>query len=401
MQLTLSAELAAFRQEVRAFIRDTLPRELAERQCRVGDPGVDEDGLAWQRILFEQGWSVAHWPVEHGGCGWSPMQLFIFEEECNSADAPVPAWQNTHMVGPVIYTFGSAAQKERFLPAIRRGDYQWAQGFSEPNAGSDLASLRTSARREGDRYIVKGQKIWTSAAYMCEWGFFLVRTNPDVKPQAGISFLLIDMKSPGITVRRIPQINGGAHLCEVFLDDVEVPLDNLVGQEGQGWSYAKFLLDHERTASSFIYWSKREFQKLKNVARHERLDGIPLIETPLFRSRLVEVECELYALEWSVLRVLADEQFQYPASAVASVLKVHGSRLQQRITDLATEALGRRALRFFEYEPMVRGEYIPSEIWPAYVHGRTALYLHQRAATVYGGAVQVQKNIIAKVAFGL
>ena len=277
MQLESSPELEVFREEVRAFLREHLPREMAERQRRACDPAVDEDGLAWQGILHRKGWSVAHWPREHGGCGWSPLQMFVFEDECHKFDAPIPAWQNTHMVGPVIYTFGSEQQKQRFLPPIVRGDYQWAQGFSEPGAGSDLASLRTLAVRDGDHYVVKGQKIWTSGAHLSEWGFFLVRTNTEVKPQAGISFLLIDLKSPGITIRRIPQINGAAHLCEVFLDDVRVPAENLVGQEGQGWSYAKFLLDHERTASSFIYWSKRELDKIKQIARQERLDGVPRI----------------------------------------------------------------------------------------------------------------------------
>ena len=400
MQLELSPQLEDFRQEVREFLGANLPREMAERQHRACDPAVDEDGLAWQRILHRKGWSVAHWPVEQGGCGWSPLQMFIFEEECHYFDAPIPAWQNTHMVGPVIYTFGSAEQKRRFLPAIIRGDYQWAQGFSEPSAGSDLASLRTTAVRDGDHYVVTGQKIWTSGAYLSEWGFFLVRTNPDVKPQAGISFLLIDLKTPGITVRRIPQINGGAHLCEVFLDNVRVPAENLVGEEGQGWSYAKFLLDHERTASSFIYWSKRELQKVKHIARLEQLDGVPLIDTPVFRGKLVQIECELQALEWSVLRILAEEKFQSPVTAVASVLKVHGSQLQQRLTDLGTEALGGRALRMFDYEPMINGDYADCDIWPAYVQGRTAVYFLERAATIYGGALQVQKNIIAKLAFG-
>jgi alkylation response protein AidB-like acyl-CoA dehydrogenase len=400
MQLELNPELETFRQEVRAFLRASLPREMAERQHRACDPAVDEDGIAWQRILHRKGWSVPHWPLEYGGCGWSPLQMFIFEEECHNFDAPVPAWQNTHMVGPVIYTFGSEEQKRRFLPPIVRGDYQWAQGFSEPSAGSDLASLRTAAVRDGDHYIVRGQKIWTSGAHHSEWGFFLVRTNPDVKPQAGISFLLIDLKTPGITIRQIPQINGAAHLCEVFLDEVRVPAENLVGQEGQGWSYAKFLLDHERTASSFIYWNKRELQKVKQIARQERLDGVPLIDTPVFRGKLVQTECELHALEWSVLRILAGERFQYPDTAVASVLKVHGSQLQQRITDLGTEALGGRALRMFDYEPMIRGDYPDDAAWPGYVHGRTAVYFAERAATIYGGALQVQKNIIAKLAFG-
>lgn len=401
MQFELGADLEAFRRQVREYLQESLPSELAERQQRLSNPSNDEDGLAWQRVLYQKGWSVPQWPAEHGGCGWSPLQQFVFEEECHFADAPVPAWQNTHMVGPVIYTFGSQLLKDKFLPPIARGDYQWAQGFSEPNAGSDLASLRTTATREGDHYIVQGQKIWTSGAHLCEWGFFLVRTNSQVKPQAGISFILIDMKTPGITIRQIPQMTGHAHVCEVFLDQVKVPAENLVGEEGKGWSYAKFLLDHERTASSFIYFNKRELQKTKRIAREEKLDGVPLIDTPVFRSKLVRLETQLQALEWSVLRVLAEEKTAYHDSAVVSVLKVAGSTIQQALTELQAEALGLRALRFYEHEPLVEGSFERSEAWPEYVPGRAALYLEQRAATIYGGALQVQKNIIAKLAFGL
>jgi len=401
MQLEFGREIERFRSDVREFIRTHLPPEMASRQRRITNPCIDEDGLAWHRILATKGWSVPHWPQEYGGCGWSALQLFVFEEECHYADAPVPAWQNTHMVGPVIYTFGSQQQKERFLPPLVRGDCQWAQGFSEPSAGSDLASLRTSAARHGDRYVVNGQKIWTSGAHVAEWGFFLVRTNPDVKPQAGISFILIDMRSPGITVRRIPQMNGHAHVCEVFLDNVEVPMDQLVGEEGGGWSYAKFLLDHERTASAFIYQSKRELQKTKTMAKDAVIDERPLLEDPIYRSRMAVVESELLALEWSVLRVLADEKTPYHHTAVASVLKIAGSSLQQRIAELQADALALRSLRFFPSEQIVSGVVESPEAWPDYVPGRSAFYMDQRAATIYGGALQVQKNIIAKLAFGL
>lgn len=401
MNLKMNAELGTFRSEVRTYIRENLPPALASRIKRVSNPTPDKDGMEWLRILARKGWSVPHWPLEYGGTGWSPWQMFIFEDECHKADAPVPAWQGTHMCGPVIYTFGSEAQKQRFLQPMREGTHLWAQGFSEPGAGSDLASLRTSARRDGDHYIVNGQKIWTSGAYHADWGFFLVRTNHDVKPQAGISFLLIDMQSPGITVRRIKQISGDSHLCEVFLDNVRVPVENLVGEENKGWSYAKFLLDHERTASSFIYWSKRELEKTKEVARAQCEGETPLIELPEFRSRIARLEAELLALEWSVLRVLADEQFEHPASAVASSLKVHGSELQQRLTELEMDLLGRLSLRAWPYEQILSGEGQFDAVWPDYVPGKSALHMQTRSSTIYGGALQVQKNIIAKLAFGL
>lgn len=401
MQLQWNPEIEAFREDVRAFLRSALPPDLARRQRLLSNPSVDEDGMAWQRILHRKGWSVAHWPREYGGCGWTALQQFVFEEECHYADAPVPAWQNTHMVGPVIYSFGSQALKDRFLPAIVRGDYQWAQGFSEPGSGSDLASLRTTATREGDHYRVQGQKIWTSGAFACRWGFFLVRTDPQVKPQAGISFLLIDLDSPGVTVRRIPQMNGHAHVCEVFLDQVKVPVENLVGEEGKGWSYAKFLLDHERTASSFIYFNKRELQKAKALAQAETIDGVSMIDDPVYRAKLAVAEADLVALEWSVLRMLSEETFEASPTAVASVLKVSGSLLQQRITELQVEALGLRSLRLYPFEDIVHDHFEKSERWPEAIAGRTALYLDQRASTIYGGPLQVQKNIIAKLAFGL
>jgi len=401
MQLDMSPDLEAFRGEVREFVRTHLPPALSSRIKRVSNPTPDDDGLAWLAILARKGWSVPSWPKEWGGTGWSAWQRFIFEEECHNADAPEPPWQGTHMCAPVVYTFGSEEQKRRFLPPIRDGRQLWAQGFSEPGAGSDLASLRTSARREGDCYIVKGQKIWTSGAYHADWGFFLVRTNHEVKPQAGISFLLIDLKSPGITIRQIPQMNGDAHLCEVFLDDVRVPVENRVGEEGRGWTYAKFLLDHERTASSFIYWSKRELAKVKEVARAECSEGAPMLERPGFRERIARIEAELLALEWSVLRVLAAEHFARPVSAVVSALKVRGSELQQRITELQVDILGRRSLRAYPYEQILSGDCAASEAWPGYVPGKTALHMITRAATIYGGALQVQKNIIAKQAFGL
>jgi alkylation response protein AidB-like acyl-CoA dehydrogenase len=394
MDLRPDESLIVFREEVRRAIAEDLPPDMEARQRAYGGIQSEvKDTLAWTRILAKRGWTVPQWPTELGGLGWSPMQLFVFQEELDAAYAPTISWAGSHMVGPVIYTFGSEAQKERFLPAIRNGDYLWAQGFSEPGNGSDLANLRTQAVLEGDTYIVNGQKIWTSTAYAAEWGFFLVRTDPAVKAQRGISFLLINLKSPGITIRQIPMINGDADLCEVFLDNVEVPAENLVGDPGGGWTYAKYLLDHERTTSSFIYFNKREIRRAKDIAHAEGL-----ADDPVFQGRIARLEADVTALEWSVLRTLAGEDYRYDDTAVASVLKVAGSRLQQAITELQTDMLGAKAMRLFAVEADDRE---PAPLWPDHVPGRVGAALGQRAATIFGGTLQVQKNIIAKLAFGL
>ena len=400
MDLAFPPELDDFRQMVRAAIADMLPPRLAENQkAHGGINSAHADTLEWTAILNQRGWSVPHWPVEYGGTGWSPMQHYVFNNELSKAWAPDSCWGATHMCGPVIYSFGSDDQKQRFLPDFRAGSYFLAQGFSEPGNGSDLARLRTSARREGDRYVVNGQKIWTGGAFASEWGFFLVRTDPDVKPQAGISFLMIRLDTPGITIRRIPEINGDADLCEVFLDNVEVPAENLIGEEGKGWTYAKFLLDHERTTSSFIFFNRRELARARELAQHEMIDGVPVLQVPSFQCRFARIEAELTALEWSVLREVADEDFRYDRTAAASTLKVAGSRLQQTISELQVDILGQKALRFFPFDPDERGDAGP--LWPEYVAGRTANALIARAATIYGGTLQIQKGIIAKLAFGL
>jgi alkylation response protein AidB-like acyl-CoA dehydrogenase len=398
MDLRQDPELEKFRTEICQFINDVLPPEMRERQrTKVLNNATVADQQAWMRILHSHGRSVPHWPVEFGGCGWTPQQLHLFNEALYAADAPEPDWGGTHMLGPVLYSFGSQYLQDRFLPAIREGHFNWAQGFSEPGSGSDLASLRTYAELRGDRYIVNGQKIWTSGAADAEWGFFLVRTDRTVKPQRGISFLIIRMDSPGITVRRIPQINGEAHLCEVFLENVEIPTDQLIGEPGMGWTYAKFLLEHERTTSSFIYWSKRELARARDIARGEMMDGVPMAGLPAVRARFARLEADLLALEWSVLRVLAHEESAYPEAAAASVLKIRGSELQQEITALQVDLLGAKSTRFYEPGPVAPP---PGEDWPDYVPGRTTVALIARAATIYGGTKQVQKNILAKLAFG-
>lgn len=399
MQFDFDPGLEEFRHEVRAFVTEKLPTDIFERQQSIGSLMSSNDDIRrWLAILNEKGWAVPHWPVDLGGQQWSPQEHFVFEEELYRAYAPEFPWGSTHMVAPTIYTFGTTAQQEQFLPSIRSGAMMWAQGFSEPGAGSDLASLRTTAIRDGDQYTVNGQKIWTSGAHDSDWGFFLVKTDLTVKPQRGVSFLLIDLKTPGITIRRIPQLNNEAHVCEVFLDNVVVPAENLVGEAGKGWSYAKFLLDHERTASSYIYWNKRELRRTKELARSEMRAGSALAEDPLFRVRLARLDAEVTALEWSVLRVLANEKFAYDETASASVLKVRGSELQQAITETQMDLIGEKTIRSYPHGAL--GSEAGSQ-WPGHVVGRTNMALLARAATIFGGSKQIQKNIIAKLAFNL
>ena len=391
---------AAFREEVRTFTRENVPHDLARRTYIGLHPPLIEDYRRWQRIKHARGWGAPHWPVEYGGTGWSPMQEHIFLEELYRADALDYGWQGTHMIGPVLIAFGSEAQKRRFLPPLLSGEEYWCQGFSEPNAGSDLAALRTRAGLAGDEWIINGQKIWTSDAQYADWGFFLVRTDPNVKPQQGISLLLVPMNAPGITIRPIESISGGHELNEVFLDQVRVPRENLVGEPGRGWTYAKYLLDKERTASAYLYQNKRELEKAKEIARAEAVNGRRLIDTPEFAHKLARVEADLLALEWSVLRILCDEHNVHDPVAVVSALKIRGSEMQQRVAQLQIDALGPRALRTFpHYELAAALDVTP--LWPSYVRGRTAQFLHLRAATIYGGSREIQKNIIAKRAFGL
>ncbi|WP_394658483.1 acyl-CoA dehydrogenase family protein [uncultured Novosphingobium sp.] len=388
-----------FRQMIRQRIAQILPADISDRHRRVlSNSSYLEDQRRWFAILDAEGWSVPAWPVEFGGTDWTALQRFIFEDEMYAADAPEFHWIGSHMVGPVLYTFGSEAQRERFLPPIRNGQEVWAQGFSEPSAGSDLASLRTNARRDGDDYVVNGSKIWTSGAFEADWLFCLVKTDTQGKPQRGVSCLMIDLKSPGITVRQIRQINNEGHLCEVFLDDVRVPVENLVGEEGKGWTYAKFLLDHERTTSSFIFWIKRELTRARELGQAVFRNGRPLIEDPEWSRRLAVVGAEIEAHEWSVLRVLSEEPSNFPITAAASVLKVKGSELQQTITGLQVDALGTQSLR--DYGD-VRLDASTDPIWPDLYQGRTSRAMITRASTIYGGAQQIQKNLLAKLALGL
>jgi alkylation response protein AidB-like acyl-CoA dehydrogenase len=400
MRLKLDPADEAFREEVRAFLRERLSGDVRRRSYIGMHPVHTGDRVWWNEVLGHKGWSAPHWPKEYGGPGWTHLQAHLFEYECRMAGAPELRWQGIRLIGPVIYTFGTPEQKARFLPDILTGKTMWAQGFSEPGAGSDLASLKTSAALDGDHYVVNGQKIWTTEANESHWGFFLVRTDNTVKPQRGISMIVLDLKTPGVTVRGIPTINGEPTTWEVFLDNVQVPKDQMIGAPGSGWDQGKFLLGNERTASADIEKSWGDLRRIRTVGAAEVRHGKPLIEDPIFIAKLRELELQVQALEWSVLRVLLDAPSEHPVAARASVLKVRGSELQQRINELMVEALGTRSLRVYRRDMAFEPETV-TPLWPAHVPGVTVDLLYQRALTIYGGAREVQKNIIAKLAFGL
>jgi pimeloyl-CoA dehydrogenase large subunit len=398
MDLRFTPEEIAFRTEVRGFFKQALPENI-RRKMDEGRGLAKDDIVTWHRILNTKGWAVAHWPVEYGGTGWTPMQQYIYLEEMQKAPAPQPLQFGVNMVGPVIYTFGNEAQKARFLPRIRNIDDWWCQGFSEPGSGSDLASLKTSAKRDGDCYIVNGQKTWTTLAQHADWIFCLVRTDTTVKKQEGISFLLIDMKTPGITVQPIQTIDGSKEVNEVFFDDVRVPVENLVGQENKGWDYAKFLLGNERVGIARVGVSKQRLRRVRELAAQEMDGDKPLIENARFRERLAAVEVELKALEITQLRVVAGESKRErgkpdPAS---SILKLKGSEIQQATTELLLEVVGPYAL---PYEPDLEGRNEPP-IGPDWAAPLAPMYFNWRKASIYGGSNEIQRNIIAKAILGL
>ena len=394
MDLTFSPEEEAFRAEVRSFIEEHLPSHLRGRIRR--DLGTKEDYLAWHRELYKKGWVAPNWPKEHGGTGWTVTQRYIFNEECARAETPPILPFGVSMVAPVIYTFGNAAQKKNFLPRILSGEDWWCQGYSEPGAGSDLANLKARAVRDGENYIVNGQKTWTTLAQFADWIFCLVRTDPNVKPQEGITFLLIDMKSPGITVKPIIVLDGVREVNEVFFDDVRVPVDNRVGEENQGWTYAKFLLLHERSGIAGVARSKKAIERLREIAAAEQVDGTPLIATDEFARKVAEAEIELTALEYTELRTLAAEAKGRPPGPESSILKIKGTEIQQRITELTLEAVG-----YYGYpDPGAFGEN-EYAVGPENAVGAAGVYFNMRKASIYGGSNEIQRNIVAKAVLGL
>jgi len=390
MNLKLSAEDRAFREKVRAWIAGNLPSDLSER-VRSGAPLRKEDYQRWARILGRQGWYAAAWPTQFGGPGWGVVHRHLFEEECALAGAPRIIPFGPIMVAPVIMAFGSPAQQDRHLPGIRSGETWWCQGYSEPGAGSDLASLQTRAERRGDGYVVNGQKTWTSYAQHGDWMFCLVRTSHEGKPQAGISFLLIDMTSPGITVRPIKTMGNVYDVNEVFFDNVHVPLENLVGEENKGWTCAKYLLAHERTYVAGIPRTKRELDRIKCVAKSEGL-----WQDQRFRDQVALLEVDVIALELMVLRVLVAEQDGRPPLDVAALLKIRGSELQQRCSELMMLAAGPGAVSAVQEAAAAGWQADAASSWQKIAAPH---YFHQRKTTIYGGSNEIQRNIVAQHLF--
>ena len=399
MDMIFSEEDMAFREEVRQFFTDNLPESVREIVRRTPSYVSKEDMMAWHRALYQKGWIAPAWPVEFGGTGWNSTQRHIFEEEYGANDAPRLSAFGITMVGPVIYTFGNQDQKDQYLPKILNGEELWCQGYSEPGSGSDLASLQTRAVLDGDEYVVNGQKIWTSQAHKADRIFCLVRTDPDVKKQEGISFLLIDMKTKGLTVKPIISMDGGHYLNEVFFDDVRVPVENRIGEENKGWTYAKFLLGHERTGIAGVAKSKQKVKKLKQIAAIERAEGGSLLDDHAFKSRISKVEVSLSALEITNLRMMASLAGGGHPGPESSTLKINGTTIEQELNELLVEAMGYYALPYGPSE--VRPDVNEPPVGPSYSVGIMSERLLRRAASIYGGSNEIQRNVIAKAVLGL
>ena len=401
MDLDFSPRDAAFRAEARTFIAENYPQTLRDKQ-RDEEALTKEDYLSWHRILARKGWSAPSWPKEWGGTGWTPTQKYIWSEEQARADTIAVLPFGVNMLAPVVYTFGTEEQKARFLPGIRDGEVWWCQGYSEPGAGSDLASLKTKAERFTDDdgkeyYLVNGQKTWTTLGQFADWGFFLVRTDPAAKPQAGISFLLIDMKSPGVTVRPLITLEGGHEVNDVFLDNVKAPVENRIHHENQGWTCAKALLLHERSSIAGVARSKRGLERLRQVSRTQLSDDTgPLLADPFFKRKLAELEIDLTALEFTELRTLAGESSGKGPGPESSILKIKGTEIQQRLTELALEAAGHYGAPYLRGLPHNVGAIGPDE-----AHGVAGAYFNTRKTSIYGGSNEIQRNIIAKAVLGL
>ena len=398
MDLALSPEHKAFADEVRAFARANLSPATRDKTW-AGKHYDKEDHVAWQKALGRQGWLPYTWPKKYGGPGWGVTRRFLFENVLAEEGAPRIIPFGVKMVGPVIYTFGSDEQKERFLPGIRSSEVAWCQGYSEPGAGSDLASLRTRAVLDGDHYVVSGQKTWTSFAHWADWIFCLVRTNPDAKAQEGISFLLIDMKTPGVTVRPIVMLDGAHHVNDVFLDNVRVPVANRIGKEGEGWTCAKFLLANERLGIAEVPASKRGVRTLREIARSEPANGGTLADDPAFTGQVADLDLQLQALEMSELRALSTMSLGGAPGPEVSTLKIRGSEIQQRIAELAMEAVGEYAA---PYQPgMLFHDSNETPIGPDHAPPAAPRYFNMRKTSIYGGSTEIQKNIVSKMVLGL
>ena len=393
MDMSYSTSELAFRDEVRAWLATHLPASIRDKVTKY-QPLSREDLIGWHKILAAKGWAVPHWPIEWGGTGWNTTQRYIFDEEFGLAGAPGLAPFGPQMCASVLLKFGTVQQKDRFLPRIREGDDFWVQGYSEPGAGSDLAALKTRADRQGDHYLVNGQKIWTTLGHFGDWIFCLVRTDANAgKRQEGISFLLIDMKTPGITVRPLILMDGGHEVNEIFFEDVEVPLENLLHEENKGWTVAKYLLGHERMGSARVGALRRDMAALRALAEREFKNGLPLMQDARFRDRMSRAEIELDALELTAMRFLDKmRKTGQPPGADVSMLKIRGTEVQQAITELMMQAVGPNAQPFIAVEGGAVDPYA-SRLAPR--------YFNFRKASIYAGSNEIQRNIIARMTLGL
>ena len=400
MHTNFTPEEHDFEQEVQAFFKDKYPDDIKQKQDRA-IPLLKEDFIRWQKVLYEQGWAAINWPVEYGGTGWSPVQKYIFANEMAKANAPAIVPFGLGMVGPVIYTYGNEEQKQRFLPDIAASNVWWCQGYSEPGSGSDLASLKTRADRDGNEYIVNGTKTWTTLGQMADWIFCLLRTSSDVaRKQEGISFILVDMKTPGVTVRPIITIEGGHEVNEVHFEDVRVPLNNLIGEEGKGWTYGKVLLQHERTSIAGVARSEYRLNRLKDKIRNADKAQPSLQGDNSFLRKIAALEIELKALEYTELRTLAAVSVGNAPGPESSLLKIRGTEIQQRLDELFMEAAGYFSL------PYVPDQYSLESNETMHVGFdsdtlSSLQYFNNRKASIYGGSNEIQKNIIAKHVLGL
>lgn len=402
MRLELSPEDLAFRDEVRAFLDLSFTPELREAAAR--QAGVFAEGelaMRWHKILYAKGWVAPAWPREHGGPGWTHVQRYIFDSECAEAGTPALPAMGLQMCGPVLMGYGTAEQKSYFLPRILSGEHYWCQGYSEPQAGSDLASLQSRAVREGDHYVVHGTKLWTTHAQNANWMFLLVRTSADVKPQAGITFLLLDLSTPGVTIQPIISISGEHEVNQVFFDGVRVPVANRVGDENRGWQVAKYLLEFERGGGAWSARIRGLMRQLRTVAARESSGGgAPLAHDPVFRRRVAELEADILAVEFTERRVVSGLSTGTNAGdAVASMLKLKGSETQQKVTELLVDAIGHYSRA--DQRAAIGVHACAEVVGPEYARTPVARYLNARASTIFGGSSEIQRNILARTALEL
>lgn len=385
MNLTFTEEEEAFRREVRTWIERAMPEDIREKARGAGH-FTPEDSLVWHKILYEKGWAAPHWPKEHGGTGWDAARRFIFQEEMELAGAPQLSVFGLSMVAPLIISFGTEEQKMRFLPKILSGEELWCQGYSEPNAGSDLASLRTTAEDAGDHFVVNGQKTWTSYAQYADWIFCLVRTDPKAKKQAGITFLLIDLDTPGVEVKPMLTLGHTPAFCDTFFENAKVPKANVVGGINQGWTMAKALLGHERTLLAMIGPCRKTLQNIKRIAATKTVDGRPMLDDPTWRAKIARLEMRFRAHLMVSYRALADQQKGKMPGPESSILKLVGTKLVQEMTELAMEVMGEDALTWYN-----------EGVCPPVEESIGPYFCYERAATIYGGSNEIQRNVIAKM----